>query len=152
MLHLASILPSESVPGCVAVANLFSVDRGKGPAVAQSPSLQTLLALKSGMQASAIVCDAFHREIQSISGIAPVLLSLLLSSVSMFNSTGFHFLWCPAEAEQHKNTDVLLLVLLHSLDKSWRKNAESLLKKKFASGLLDRASVTRVIKGHQVGS
>ncbi|BDA41598.1 probable fanconi anemia group D2 protein homolog [Coccomyxa sp. Obi] len=101
-----------------AVANLF--DRGKGTASAQSPSLQALLALRSGLQASAIACEAFQREVQSIS-----------------------------EPDQHKNTDVLLLVLLHSLGNPWRKNAEALLKKKFSSGLLDSASVTRVIKGHQ---
>lgn len=58
-------------------------------------------------------------------------------------------MWC-ADAEQHKNTDILLLVLLHSLGNPWRKNAEMLLKKKFAAGLLNETSVTRVIKGHQV--
>ncbi len=129
--------------------NLF--DRGKGLASAQSPSLQALLALKTGLQASAIACDAFHREIQSISGNNVIVACIMYHLCQPVVTLGIHTVWS-AEADQHKNTDVLLLVLLHSLDNSWRKNAESLVKKKFASGLFDGSSVTRVIKGHQVWS
>jgi hypothetical protein len=54
-----------------AVANVF--DRGKGQASDQSPFLQTLLALKAGLQASALACEALYKDLQSATGMFSML-------------------------------------------------------------------------------
>jgi hypothetical protein len=55
-----------------------------------------------------------------------------------------------AEPAEQRNTEFLLLVLLHSLGNTWRRAAVSLLKKRISAGLLNASVLDRSIKGHQV--
>lgn len=124
------------------VANLF--DRGKRQASNQSPFLQSLLAFKAGFQASPMACEAFFKELQSAKGRQT--RSLL--------QTGPTCLACSHKMvlalADGRNTDFLLLLLLHTLGNPWQKAVESLLKKKFAAAAMDFQIVAKVIDGHQV--
>ena len=79
--------------------------RDKGMACAESPSLQTLQALKAGLQVSPLSCEAFLAEIHGADGAIWLLaLHLVVILTSVHHQQELIATWCSPYMQKQRNT------------------------------------------------